>query len=84
MSNGKRRAARSGSPGGCKTNRRNLTNTGYNIQCPQWLPDGQHIAYTASEREGDVGLYLLDINSGETRRITRSPIQINTFDWWGN
>lgn len=47
---------------------------------PSWSPDGKRLAVTLSF-EGNPDIYVLDIDSGQTRRITRSPA-IDTEAVW--
>jgi Tol biopolymer transport system component len=39
---------------------------------PAWSPDGSSLAY-ASERDGNVDLYTVDLLTGRERRLTTSP-----------
>lgn len=38
-----------------------------------WSPDGRSIAFSSSREEVDKELYLLDVDGGGVRRLTRSP-----------
>lgn len=40
---------------------------------PRWSPDGQSIAYAKSGPDGNLDLYILEVNSGESRRISADP-----------
>lgn len=66
----------------CTATRQNITQNGYANQAPVWLSDGQRIAYIASERSGDRGLYVIDIETGHIRRLTRPSVHVADFDWW--
>ena len=47
---------------------------------PSWSPDGQRLAVTLSF-EGNPDIYVLNVDSGQTRRITQSPA-IDTEAVW--
>lgn len=47
---------------------------------PSWSPDGKRLAVTLSH-EGNPDIYVLDVDSGQTRRITTSP-SIDTEAVW--
>lgn len=47
---------------------------------PSWSPDGQRLAVTLSF-EGNPDIYILNVDSGQTRRITQSPA-IDTEAVW--
>ncbi|NOZ03623.1 MAG: hypothetical protein GXO92_03320 [FCB group bacterium] len=40
---------------------------------PRWSPEGKRIAYAVADPEGRVDLVVLDVETGETRRITDFP-----------
>ncbi len=48
-----------------------ITGGAYNDRDPSFRPDGGAVAF-ASQREGGWGLYILDLASGETERLTDS------------
>lgn len=48
---------------------RALTSDSFYKQSPAWSPDGKSIAY-ASDRAGTADIYVMDIASGSSRRIT--------------
>lgn len=49
---------------------------------PSWSPDGQRLAVTLSF-EGNPDIYILNVDSGQTRRITQSPA-IDTEAVWAD
>lgn len=49
---------------------------------PSWSPDGRRLAVTLSF-EGNSDVYVLDVDSGQTRRITQSPA-IDTEAVWAD
>lgn len=69
----------------------NLTKTRYwrnarydsQDQAPTWSPDGRYLAYQ-SNREGNADIWMLDIHSGETRRLTSKPSLEIYPDWSGD
>lgn len=40
---------------------------------PSWAPDGKHIAFDAADAKGNVDVYVLDVATGEARRLTQEP-----------
>jgi Tol biopolymer transport system component/imidazolonepropionase-like amidohydrolase len=59
---------------------RNITDDVYIDMSPSWSPDGTQIAFV-SDREGKADIWLLDIASGEQRRITDVPKPANSPVW---
>ena len=49
---------------------------------PSWSPDGRRLAVTLSF-EGNPDVYVLDVDNGQTRRITKSPA-IDTEAVWAD
>ena len=66
---------------GC--NAENITNNGFANQYPVWLP-GNQIAYKADERSGDHAVYVIQLETGDIKRITRPVMQVMGFDWWAS
>lgn len=46
-----------------------LTNTPWAKATPAWSPDGKYLAY-ASDRDGPMAIYIRNMNTGSTRRLT--------------
>ena len=40
---------------------------------PTWAPDGKHIAFDAADAKGNLDVYVLDLVTGEERRLTQEP-----------
>ena len=40
---------------------------------PSWAPDGKHIAFDAADAKGNIDIYVLDLGTGEERRLTQDP-----------
>jgi Tol biopolymer transport system component len=49
-----------------------LTDDGYLEADPAWSPDGRFVAYS-SDRAGSMDLYVRDMGTGSTRRLTSTP-----------
>jgi Tol biopolymer transport system component len=39
---------------------------------PAWAPDGQRLAFVGTDQSGEPGIYVLNLATGELRRLTRS------------
>jgi TolB protein len=59
---------------------RQLTQDGRN-EDPSWAPDGRHVVF-ASTRDGQKGLWILDVVSGRIRRLVRGA-DSRLPDWSG-
>lgn len=47
------------------------------INMPEWSPDGQHVAFSASW-DGDWDVYILEVASGKVRQLTHNE-EVNDF-----
>lgn len=56
-------------------------NSGINVQ-PAWAPDGQKIAFV-STRSGNREVYVIDLDTGETRQLTAHPAD-DTLPTWSS
>lgn len=56
-----------------------LRNDALNLH-PSWSPDGRWIAF-ASDRSGDVEVWLLEVETGRTRRLTHCPARDDHPSW---
>ena len=50
--------------------------------CPAWSPDGKRIAF-ASDRDGNLEIYVMDANGSNQTRITNDPALDFAPDWTG-
>jgi TolB protein len=63
------------------TNPRNLTQTTRIVETePAWTPDSRSIVF-ASGRDGDFNLYMIDLESGNLRRLTNLPGNEQAPSW---
>jgi TolB protein len=53
---------------------------GENAQDPSWSPDGRQIAYKSGPND-DADLHVLDLNSGDSRRVVDNPEQDTVPAW---
>jgi Tol biopolymer transport system component len=58
-----------------------LTHDAYFEEGPQWSPDGRYLAY-ASDNDGIMNLYVRDMQSGETKRVSPSPSAAQLLPAW--
>lgn len=49
-----------------------VTQDNYDLD-PDWSPDGQFIAFARGTSEADEGIYVVEVASGEVRRLTHGP-----------
>jgi TolB protein len=62
-------------------NRRLLTDASWrNCEDPSWAPDGRHVVF-ASDRTGVFKLYVLDVEDGSIRQLTKGGEPDTTPDW---
>ena len=61
-------------------NKRRLTWSGERNASPRWSPDGRSLAFT-SDRAGTPGLFVLPMEGGEAREVTRYHSAINDIAW---
>ncbi len=62
-------------------NRRLLTDLSWrNCEDPSWAPDGRHVVF-ASDRSGVFKLYVLDVEDGSIRQLTKGGEPDTTPDW---
>ena len=59
---------------------RQLTNNSYIDGVPACSPDGDHIAF-ASDRDGDLEIFVLNIDDGEERQLTDNDSVEGTPVW---
>ena len=52
-----------------------------NIRQPAWSPDGKSIALVAGDPTLNTDLYVLDLGSGRSRRLTRTPVDESSPSW---
>lgn len=50
---------------------------------PRWSPDGMRIAFTSGQ-DGTLDIYIVDVNSGDVRRVTERPGDNVMPAWVGN
>ena len=62
------------------SNRRQLTFGGKASGLPRWSPDGAALAFV-SDRVETAGLFVLPMQGGEAREVTRHPGRIAELDW---
>ncbi|MER3485787.1 MAG: S9 family peptidase, partial [Chloroflexota bacterium] len=62
------------------SNARRLTWIGDRNAVPRWSPDGQRLAFV-SDRVKQRGLFVLDLEGGEAREITRHHVPIGEIAW---
>lgn len=68
---------------------RQLTHDLATVMQPVWSPDGQQVAFSAAQQEGDAqsGLFVLDFESGELSRIAPDSLEVapleNAIQWMG-
>ena len=62
---------------------RRLVETQFEVQYPQWSPDGHTIAFTGVIG-GNFDLFLVDADGGNLRRLTESPGSENWPTWSGD
>ena len=55
------------------TGQRNVSNYRSFHQDPAWSPDGNKIAFTSVRDAIDLGIYVMDSNGGNVRRLTNNP-----------
>jgi len=48
---------------------------------PSYSPDGNELAFVRTVSEGNQDVYLKDLESGETRRLTQWNTVVNGIDW---
>ena len=53
-----------------------------NNEDPSWAPDGRHLV-VASDRDGSRHLWILDVESGFARPLTRGDVDDNGPHWSG-
>ena len=47
---------------------------------PDWSPDGTHIAFTLGDGDDDDGVFLRELSSGRTSRLTRAGPAVSPLD----
>ena len=48
---------------------------------PRFSPDGQRIAFSSNEAQGEINLYTMNLNGGTPKRITFIPSHQNLTQW---
>ena len=48
---------------------------------PTWSPDGRHLAYTGIATDGLRTIFIVDLGSGETQRVTSERSDVFGADW---
>lgn len=49
---------------------------------PVWSPDGEHLAFISRRGEGAAQLYVIPLNGGEARQVTKLPVAVRAPQWF--
>ncbi len=63
---------------------RPLTNIRKGLGSPQWSPSGDQLAFVAEageEKKAAEQIFVLPMNGGEAKQITRAPLGVEQFAW---
>lgn len=61
-----------------------LTQDRYAVSSPRWSPDGEKLAFLSRTAQGTTQIFLLSLQGGEAKQITKAPRGVQHFAWSPN
>lgn len=58
-----------------------LTSERRGVSSPRWSPQGDHLAFLASDSTGKPQLFSMPMNGGDAKQLTKSPAGVQQFSW---